>query len=156
MNIQTLASLFEIYSDASATQLGAVITQDNRPLAFFSRNLLDTQQRYSDTEIELLAIVEALKEFKGMLWGQEIVVYIDHKKLMQQALGLTSDRVYRWRLIIEEYGPKIIYVKGKNNTVSDTILRLDFFPKADLKYPEQKNWMILTKCWCNVSNTHTL
>jgi hypothetical protein len=54
---------FEIYTDASATQLGAVMTQDNRLLAFFRRKFLDTQKQYSVTEIELLAIVEALKEF---------------------------------------------------------------------------------------------
>ena len=84
-------------------------------------------QRY---QIELLVIVEALKECKGMLWCQQIVVYTDHKHLMQDALGLTSNRVYRWRLIIQENGPKIIYIKGKDNTVADAIPRLDFSPKA--------------------------
>ncbi len=63
---------FEIYTDASTTQLGAVITQDNRPIAFFSRKLSIMQAKYSITKIELLAIVEKLKEFKGMLWGQQI------------------------------------------------------------------------------------
>ncbi len=63
---------FEIYTDASSTQLGAMITQDNRPIAFFSRKLSETQQKYSVTEMELLAIVETRKEFKGMLWGQDI------------------------------------------------------------------------------------
>jgi hypothetical protein len=58
---------FEIYTDASSMQLGAVITQDNRPIAFFSRKLSDMQQKYSVTEIELLALVETLNEFKGML-----------------------------------------------------------------------------------------
>ena len=53
------------------------------------------QQRYSVTKIELLAIVETLKEFKGMLWGQKLKVFTDHKNLIQDALGLTSDRVYR-------------------------------------------------------------
>jgi hypothetical protein len=43
------------------------------------------------TKQELLAIVETMKEFKGMLWGQQITVYTDHKNLMQDALGLTSD-----------------------------------------------------------------
>jgi hypothetical protein len=71
---------FEIYTDASSTQLGAVITQDNRPIAFFSRKLFEMQQKYSVTETELLTIVETLKEFKGMLWGQDIKVYTDHKK----------------------------------------------------------------------------
>ena len=61
---------FEIYTDTCSTQLGAVITQNNIPLAFFSRKLSDTQKKYSVTEIELLAIIETLKEFKGMLWGQ--------------------------------------------------------------------------------------
>ncbi len=42
-------------------QLGAVITQDNRPIAFFSRKLSEMQQKYSVTEIELLAIVETAK-----------------------------------------------------------------------------------------------
>jgi hypothetical protein len=54
-------------------QLEAVITQDNRPIAFFSRKLSKTQQKYIVTEIELLAIVvvKTLMEFKGMLWGQD-------------------------------------------------------------------------------------
>jgi hypothetical protein len=80
-------------------QLGAVITQDNRPIAFFSRKLSKMQQKYSVMEIELLAIVGTLKKFKWMLWGQDIKVYTDHKNLKRDALGLTSDRVYRWRLL---------------------------------------------------------
>ena len=67
---------------------------------------------------------------------------------MQQTLGLTSDKVYRWRLIIVEYGPEIIYIKGEMNTVEDAISRLDFTPKAETKNLDQKNWMILTKRWC--------
>jgi hypothetical protein len=51
-----------------------MITQDNRPIVFFSRKLSETQQMYSVTEIELLAIVETLKELKGRLWGQDIKV----------------------------------------------------------------------------------
>jgi hypothetical protein len=57
-----------------------MITQDNRPIPFFSRKLSETQQKCSVTEIELLAIVETLKGFKGMLWGQDIKVYTYHKK----------------------------------------------------------------------------
>ena len=78
---------FEIYTDASSKQMGAVITQQNRPIAFFSRKLSETQQKYSVTEIELLAIVETLKEFKGMLWGQTIKVYTDHKILSKMPLA---------------------------------------------------------------------
>jgi hypothetical protein len=100
--------------DASATQLGAVIAQDNRQIAFLSRKLSKTQQKYSVTEIELLAIVETLQEFKGMLWGQDTKVFTDHKNLTRDALGLTSDRVYSWRLLLEEYAPNIIWENSSN------------------------------------------
>ena len=90
---------FEIYTDASKMQLGAVITQDNRPIAFFSRKLFKTQTKYSVTKIKLLAMVETLKEFRGMLWGKTIKVYTNPKNLIQDALGLISDRVYQWRLL---------------------------------------------------------
>jgi hypothetical protein len=59
--------------------------------------------------------VESLKEFKGILWGKIIVVYTDHKNLMQEALGLTSNRKYRWRLIIKECNPEIIRVPSRLN-----------------------------------------
>ncbi len=113
--------LFEIYTDASSKQLGAVITQDNMPIVFFSWKLSGTQRKYSVTKIELLAIIETLKEFKGMLWGQQIKVFTDHANLMIDALGLTADRVYQWRLLLEEYRPEIVYIKGIHNTMADAV-----------------------------------
>ena len=111
----------------------------------------DSQIQYSVTKIELLAIVETLKEFKGILWGQKIVVYTDHKNLINDALGSTSNRVYRWRLIIKEYGPEIIYIKGIHNTVADAISRLEFSPKKNPSLnTDTQNWMILTKNWCAI------
>jgi hypothetical protein len=66
-----------------------------------------------------------------MLWGQQIKVYTDHKNLIRDALGLTSDRVYRWRLLLEEYAPEIIYIKRIHNTVADAISRLDYNPEIN-------------------------
>ncbi len=66
---------FEIYTGALSKQLGAVITQGNKPIAFFSRKLTETQQHYSVTTIELLTIVETLKEFKDMLWEQRLSLH---------------------------------------------------------------------------------
>jgi hypothetical protein len=63
---------FEIYTDALSKQLGAVITQENWPIVFFSWKLSTMQHKYSVTKIELLAIVKTLKEFNGVLWGQSI------------------------------------------------------------------------------------
>ncbi len=72
---------FEIYTNTSTKQLGAVITQENRPIAFFSWKLSGAQSKYTVTKLKLLAIVETLKEFNRMLWGQRINVYTNHKNL---------------------------------------------------------------------------
>jgi hypothetical protein len=53
---------FGIHTDASHTQLGAVISQDNKPIAFYSRKLNPAQTRYTTTESRLLSIVETLKD----------------------------------------------------------------------------------------------
>ncbi len=89
------SEVFKIYTDASSKQLGAVITQDNRPIMFFSQKLSVVQCKCSVTKIELLAIVKTFKEFKGMLWGQPMKVFTDHKNFMKDDLGLTSDQVYQ-------------------------------------------------------------
>jgi hypothetical protein len=112
---------FEIYTDASKYQLGGVITQDGRPLAFYSRKLNDAQTRYTTTERELLSIVETLKEFRNILLGQKITVYTDHKNLIYN--DLQTDRVLRWRLLLEEYSVDIKYIKGVTNIVADVLSR---------------------------------
>ena len=68
-----------------------------------------------------------------MLWGQWINVYTDHKNLTPDGLGLTSDRVTRWRilLLLEEYAPEIIYIKGIHNTIADALSRLEYNPKLN-------------------------
>jgi hypothetical protein len=109
---------FDIYTDASTKQLSSVITQENRPIAFFSRKLSGAQSKYIVTKLELLAIVETLKEFK-----RQINVYTDHKNLTRDGLGLTSDRVARWRILLEEYAPEIIYIKG--STIQSQMQSLD-------------------------------
>ena len=73
---------FEIYTDASTLQLGAVISQNGYPLAFYSRNLSTAQKKYTTRELELLSIVETLKEFKNILLGNEVVAYTDQKNLV--------------------------------------------------------------------------
>ena len=70
---------FEMYTDTTSEQIGAVITQGNKPKAYFNRKLTETKQHYSVIKIELLIIVETLKDFKGMLWGQKLKVFTDHK-----------------------------------------------------------------------------
>jgi hypothetical protein len=104
-----------------------------------------------------------------MLWGQPIKVFTDHKNLMRDALGLPSDRVYRWRLLLEEYGPKIVKIKGIHNKVADAISRLEYDPsvnrtaesylvtkvKGNSRSVQRQNWLALSKHWCNVETGKT-
>ena len=60
-----------------------------------------------------------------MLWVQKINVYKNHKNLVQEALGLTCDCIYRWRIILQGCNPDIVYIKGTENIVADALSRLD-------------------------------
>ena len=101
-----------------------------------------------------------------MLWGQRINVYTNHKNLTRDGLGLTSDRVTRWRLLLEEYAPKIIYIKGIHNTVADAISRLDYDPKVNstneynhathvrsTNEEAHQKWLMCSKFWCSYKET---
>ena len=114
---------FEIHTDASDVQLGACISQDGKPVAFYSRKLNPAQTRYTVTERELLSIVETFKEFRNILLGQQLIVHTDHQNLTYKKFN--SDRVMRWRLYIEEYSPDLRYIPGPKNAVADTLSRLE-------------------------------
>ena len=65
--------------------------------------------------------------------GQKIKVCTDHQNLVRGVLGLTSDRVYRWRLILEEYGPEIVYIPGVTNIVADGVSHLEYNQRVNTR-----------------------
>ena len=70
----------------------------------------------------MLAIVETLKEYRNILLGQKLIIHTDHKNLTCK--NFNTNRVMRWRLIIEEYGPNIEYIEGPKNVVPNALSRL--------------------------------
>jgi hypothetical protein len=115
---------FTIHADASDLQLGSVIMQEGKPLAFYSRKLTKAQINYTTTEKELLSIVETLKEFRTILLGHEIEVFTDHKNLTYETTESASQRAQRWKSLIQEYGINLQYIKGEANVVADAMSRL--------------------------------
>jgi hypothetical protein len=95
LNYPDWSNPFDIHTDASDKQLGAVISQDGKLIAFFSRQLSKAQRNYTTTEKELLSIVECLKQFRGILFGYKINVFSDHKNLVYAATVSESQRVMR-------------------------------------------------------------
>ena len=64
--------------------------------------------------------------------------------------------MYRWRLILEEYGPEIVYIKEIHNTMADAISRLEYVSSdtPDRETTVHQNWMTFSKCWCVYNKTH--
>ena len=110
---------FKIHTNASAFQLGLAIIQKRKPIAFNSIKLTDAQKRYTVTDKEVLSIIETLKYFRSILLGQKLKIYTDHKNNTYKSFD--TDRVLKQRLILEEYGPYIEYIKGEKNVVADAL-----------------------------------
>ena len=89
---------FQIHMDASHYQLGAVVSQEGKQIAFHSCKLNPAQTRCTAAERELLSAVETLKEYRNMLLGQTIKVFTDHKNLVCKHIN--TERVMRWQLLL--------------------------------------------------------
>ena len=74
--------------------------------------------------------METLKEFRNILLGHQITVYTDHKNLTCK--NVNTERVMRWRLILEEFGPELKYIKGENNVVADALSRLEMSDNQEI------------------------
>ena len=118
----TFPTHLKAYTDASFVQLRAVISMDKKQIAFYSPKLKEMQMRSTTTERELLAIVDTIKQFLNILIGQQNTISTAQKKLMREQLYI--DRVIRWRLIIKEFGPKLISTKSEHDSMPDTLSRL--------------------------------
>lgn len=116
-----------ISADSSSHSLGAVLLQDEKPIEFAAKSLTETQQRYSQIEKEMLAIVFACKRFKYFVWGRSgITVYTDHKPLiglMTKAISELSPRLAQMRLKLLAFDITLEYTPGKNMVLADTLSR---------------------------------
>ena len=92
---------FTVHTDAPDKQLGAVISHNNRPIVLFSIILSKPQRDYTATRKELIVIVECLNQFRRILFGYEINVFLYHKNLVYAATLSESQRVMHWLLILE-------------------------------------------------------
>ena len=112
---------FEVVTDASNIAIGAVLQQQERPVAYFSKKLDSVQRNYSVYDKELFAVVSALKHWKHLLYGREFVVKTDHqtlKWLQTMPSANWSDRQARWSQMFQQFGGMIEYLLGKNNPVA--------------------------------------
>ena len=115
-----------IYVDASGSGLGAVLTQNNKPIAYASRALTETQKRYAPIEQELLAVVLGCHKFHQYIYGKQVTVYSDHKPLeniIKKPFHVTPPRLQRMLLNLQKYDINLLYLSGKEHVLADTMSR---------------------------------
>ena len=120
----TYGKKYMIFSDVSLNGLGCVLMQEGKVVAYASRQLKPHEKNYPTHDLELAAIVFALKIWRHYLYGEKCFIYTDHKSLKylpsQRELNL---RQRRWMELIKDYDFVIDYHTGKANVVADALSR---------------------------------
>ncbi|KAA3470316.1 Integrase, catalytic core [Gossypium australe] len=115
---------FIVYSDASLNGLGCVLMQEGKVIAYSSRQLKLHEKNYQTHDLELAAIVFALKIWRHYLFGEKCHIFTDHKSLKymitQKELNLQQRR---WLELLKDYELVIDYHPGKANVVADALSR---------------------------------
>nr|GFB45636.1 putative reverse transcriptase domain-containing protein [Tanacetum cinerariifolium] len=115
---------FQIYSDASKKGLGCVLMHHGKVIAYASRQLKPYEVNYPTHDLELAAVVFALKIWRHYLYGESCDVFTDHKSLKyiftQRELNM---RQRRWLELLKDYDTNIQYHLGKANVVADALSR---------------------------------
>ena len=116
-----------MYCDASRQGLGCVLMQEGKVVAYASRQLRKHEENYPTHDLELAAVVHALKIWRHYLIGNKCDIYTDHKSLKyfftQSELNM---RQRRWLELIKDYDLNIQYHPGKANVVADALSRRSY------------------------------
>jgi hypothetical protein len=115
---------FDVFCDASKTGLGCVLMQEGRVIAYASRQFRKHEVNYPTHDLELAAVVHALKNWRHYLLGNVCNIFTDHKSLKyiftQPELNI---RQRRWLELIKDYNLKVQYHPRKANVVADALSR---------------------------------
>ena len=132
---------YTIYCDASKDGLGCVLMQNGKVVAYGSRQLKIHEKNYPTHDLELAAVVFALKSWRHYLYGERFEVFSDHKSLKyifsQKDLNL---RQRRWMELLEDYDFELQYHPGKANVVADALSRKSH---AELGFLMCREWEMM-------------
>jgi hypothetical protein len=146
---------FTVYMDASRIGLGYVLMQEGRVIAYGSRQLRKHEGNYPTHDLELAAVVFALKSWRHYIYGESCDIYTDHKSLKyiftQKELNL---RQRRWLELIKDYDLSIHYHPGKANVVANALSRSGV-PKVALPLIVDLDRLGITLCYVGTASEET-
>ena len=112
---------YDVETDASDYELGAVIKQNNHTITYYSCKLNSAQHNYSTIVKELLSIIKTLKAFCSILLSTVIHAHTDHQNLTHHLMELTTQCILHWHLLLEEFWPTFFYKKGQANVLANAL-----------------------------------
>ncbi|GJV76862.1 putative reverse transcriptase domain-containing protein [Tanacetum coccineum] len=113
-----------VYSDASYFDLGCVLMQQGKVIAYPSRQLKKHEENYPTHDIEFATMVFALKIWRHYLYGVKFIIYTDYRSLQYFLKKKGSNmRQRRWLDLLQDYNYEILYHPGKVNVVADALIR---------------------------------
>lgn len=121
---------YNLYTDASKTAVGAVLTQDTegegeRAIQFISHQLSEGQQKWPCIEREAYAIVYSVLKLRHLLVGTKFTIFTDHKPLRSLFTAeMKNPRVQRWSIILDEFDCDIQYISAAKNAHADHLSRM--------------------------------
>ena len=123
---------FQVETDASDFAIAATLTQNSRPVAFFSRMLSGSELQHSSVEKEASAIIEAVRKWKHYLTGRHFSLITDQKSVSymfntKHHGKIKNDKIMRWRIELSTYDFDIIYRCGEENIPADALSRIKCF-----------------------------
>ena len=124
-------------TDASEKTIGAVLTQNDHPVIYISRNLTSAEQKYSNIEREALAVVFAVTRLRHFLFGRRFTLRTDHKPLQfifnqsNQIPKVVSARLARWAITLMAYDYDVQYTPGQDIGYADAMSCLRFKDDED-------------------------
>ncbi|KAL8103898.1 hypothetical protein AgCh_028192 [Apium graveolens] len=162
--------LFQVDCDASLVVIGAVLSQDERPVAYYSEKLSDARKKWTTYELELYVIYQSLKRWEYYLIHQEFILFTDHQTLRNIKSNTNSNRMHqRWIDYIERFTFTVKHKSGQQNKVADALSRrasllismkaevIGFDYLKDL-YAEDEDfgetWVKITKSGLKVNDFH--